>query len=112
MRQPHALGALASALLTEDDEPRSRYHLLEETLVVAHHQLAVYLLHGLERHSDADEQRRARERDRGYVPDREEDRRRQRHRRKEEASRQGDPVEDPREVVLGRGARPEPRDVP
>jgi len=58
-RQPHALGALAGSLLAEDDEPRARYHLLEEPLVVTHHQLAVDLLHGLERHADADQERRA-----------------------------------------------------
>ena len=52
------VGSLASALLAEDDQPRARDHLLEEALVVPHHQLAVDLLHRLQGDADGDEQRR------------------------------------------------------
>src|SRR4029077_11667085 len=66
-RQAVSLGALAGPLPAEQDDSDSvgqrsaPFGLLEEALVVAHHELAVDLLHGLERHADGDEDRDAEE---------------------------------------------------
>ena len=48
----------------------------QEAFVVAHHQLAVDLLHRLQRDADGDEQRRAAERELADVPEREHEQRR------------------------------------
>ena len=68
--EPRRLGALAGALLAEEHQAGSATHDAsssipsgEEALVVAHHQLAVDLLHRLERDAHGDQQRGAAERE-------------------------------------------------
>ena len=71
------LGALAGSGRAQQDEIELRScavpslslpALLEEALVVAHEQLGFHLLHGVERHTDDDQQRRAAEVE-GHVED-------------------------------------------
>ncbi len=81
------------------------------TLVVAQHELAVDLLHGLEGHTDGDEQGGAGERVVLDVPDGQEDGRQQGHQGQEKGARQGDPVEDVLQVPLGGGPGPDAGDV-
>ncbi len=51
--EAHTLCPFAGPLFAEDNEPGAGYHLLEEALVVPHHELAVDLLHRLEGHAHA-----------------------------------------------------------
>src|SRR5580658_3390801 len=84
--------------------------LLEEALVVAHHQLAVDLAHGLQRHTDRDEQRRAVKGERVEVPQRHEDGGHDSDRAEEHRTHHGDPAEDVGEVPLRRRPGPDARD--
>src|SRR3954462_13258155 len=69
--------------------------LLEEALVVAHHQLGLELLHRVEGHADDDQQRRAAELE-GLrrAGDRDDDRRKGRDRREVQRAREREPGED------------------
>src|SRR5437870_12738902 len=75
--------------------------LPEESLVVAHHQLAVDLLHGLEGHADRDQDRGAAEGELRHLPEGEGDRRQQGDDGEEERAGQRDAVEDLSQTRLG-----------
>src|SRR6266511_746678 len=77
----------------------------EEALVVAHHQLAVDLLHRFERDAHGDQQCRAPEGELSDVPQREHQQWRYRDRRKEQRSGQRDAFQGLREVPLRRRPR-------
>src|SRR5450755_1196137 len=74
----------------------------EEALVVAHHQLAVELLHGLEHDADRDEDGYATERILD-VPRLQHDERDDGDDREVEGTGQGDPVEDLGQITLRGG---------
>ena len=80
--EAHTLRPLACPLFAEDNEPGSGYHLLEEALVVSHHELAVDLLHRLECHAHGDQESGAVEGIAGDVPGRHQQRRGDGHRRR------------------------------
>src|SRR3954470_19015804 len=75
-----------------------RAQLLQEPLVVAHHHLRLYLLHGVERHADHDQDRGPAEEEvgRGLV---DEDRRQRRHGSQVERPWEREPGEDAIEVL-------------
>ena len=92
-RQPDRLGPLSRPLLAEDRRagryPGNHSVTTEEALVVAQHQLAVDLLHGLEGDADGDEQGRAGERIVLDVPEGQHDRREQGDQRQAQSARAG-----------------------
>ena len=62
LAQARGLGALTGPGRTEEDEVQLAHRrLLQEAFVVAHHQLRLELLHGVEGHADHDQERRAAE---------------------------------------------------
>src|SRR5256714_11190176 len=86
--------------------------LPEETLVVAHQELRLELLHGLERHPDRDEDRRPAERELLDVPRVQHDVGDQRDGREEQRAGQRDAYEDVVQVVRGGPAWTDPRNEP
>src|SRR3954447_13999451 len=86
--------------------------LFEEALVVPHHQLAVDLLHRFERDPDGDEQGRPAEWELRDTPELEDEEWDERDDHQEQRSRQRDPVQDPRQVALGRWSGPDTGDEP
>src|SRR3954464_639103 len=84
-------------------------YLLQEALVVAHHQLRLELLHRVEGHAHDDEQRGAAEEEvRARLVD--QDRRQGRDRREVQRAGERQAREDPVEELRGRAPRPHPRD--
>src|SRR4051794_12553400 len=80
-------------------------NLLQEAFVVPHHELRLELLHGVERHADHDEDRRAAEEEVGRrLVD--EDRREGGHRGEVEGAREREAREDAVQELRGRAAGP------
>src|ERR1700733_7492155 len=85
--------------------------LFQESLVVAHHQLRLELLHRVERHPDHDQDRgTAEEEVGGGLAD--EDRRQGGDRGQEQGAREGQPRQDAIEELSRRSAWPHPWDEP
>ena len=77
----------------------------QEAFVVAHHELAVDLLHRLEGDAHRDQDRHATEGELADVPQREDEQRQDRDRGQEQRSGQRDAVQHLRQVLLGRRPR-------
>src|SRR5438067_8799423 len=88
--------------------------LLEEALVAAHHHLRLHLPHRVERDADDDQHGGASEGARGRLREPEvadEQARGNGHDRKVERAGEGQPRQDPVEVLRGRRPRTDPGDV-
>src|ERR1700712_1616198 len=114
MRFSSDTGALAASLRTGASRPpvpgRSGI-LLEEAFVVAHHQLGLELLHGVEGHADDDQQRGSAELERlRRTGEGDHDRRQRGDRGEVECAREREAREDPVEELGRRPARSHPRD--
>src|SRR4051812_30107098 len=109
-------GALAASFRTGASRPpvpgRSGI-LLQEAFVVAHHQLGLELLHGVEGHADDDQQRGSAEVERlRRARGGDHDRRQRRDGGEVERAREREPREDAVQELGGRPAWPHPRDEP
>ncbi len=85
--------------------------LFQETFVISHGQLRIDLLQCLESDTGRNQEGNTEIRVSGDVPDGQGDRGKQCHSRQEEGTWEGDPVENPTQITLSRGPRPDALDI-